>query len=378
MGKTVLVIEDNQDNRDIILEFLSAYGFDVLSAVDGQEGINIFMTNRPDLVLSDVLLPKVNGFGVCQTIKNDDNPVPVILMSALYKTHALQAEAREKYGADDYMLKPLNLVKLSERICKILKISKCELGKPEEKSRAEEIEDGIPNSGSLKDVPAIYLITHYFQKKVTGILSCNDIYKKTLYYNKGLPIFVNSDNPTETYAALLVKEGLITEDQKTEYEAKAKAAKSTIGKELISGSVISNKELALVMNMEVEERLSDLVSWTDGTYSFAKGDSFLKKIKRPPMAFAKAVYKGIMQANLYDLVLKRYEKQTGNAVKKIEEKLMLVGEIDMDMVDLQTFALIDGEKTLAEIIIESGLDTDRVMKTVFSLEVLGIIVIEES
>ena len=71
MGKTVLVIEDNQDNRDIILEFLSAYGFDVLSAVDGQEGLDTFKTKKPDLVLSDVLLPKINGFGVCQSIKND-------------------------------------------------------------------------------------------------------------------------------------------------------------------------------------------------------------------------------------------------------------------------------------------------------------------
>ncbi len=94
------------------------------------------------------------------------------------------------------------------------------------------------------------------------------------------------------------------------------------------------------------------------------------------MAFAKALYFGIDKADLDDLILIRYKRKTKEIVRKVEDNLQLVGELEMEMEDLQIFAIIDGEKTLAEIIVESGFETAKVMKVIFSLEMLGIVSIE--
>lgn len=370
MGKTVLVIEDNQDNRDIILEFLSAFGFDVVSAVDGKEGLETFNAERPDLVLCDVLLPKVNGFGVCQAVKQNDAPKPVILMSALYKTHALQAEAKEKYGADDYMIKPLNLVALSNKILELLGTTKDEL---ESEAKGKIRYSGPPESGTFDEFPGAVVLSHLHNHKVTGVLTCKGRCKKGVYIESGIPIYVNSDDPDETYARMMVADGKITEEQLDESAKKAKLAGTTLGRMLVTEGYLNSKELAEYMVNEVHERLIDLFGWTQGTYNYLEETSFLKKINRPPMDFAESLYKGIMRNDYIDYLKGRYNGKRNSVVNKIEDKLILVAEIGMEMDDLQTFAYIDGEKTLEQVISKSGREPKEAMKVIFTLEMLGII-----
>lgn len=372
MGKTVLVVEDNRDNREIIIEFLSAYGFNVISAVDGQEGIDLFKAEKPDLVLSDVLLPKVNGFGVCQAIKNTDNPVPVILMSALYKTHALQAEAREKYGADDYVLKPLNLVGLAERICSLIGVDKCNLNL-ESDNPVDEF--ACPACSTFDDYPPSLVLATYFMLKETGVLTCVGKYKKVVYLDNGVPIFVNSNNPNETYGALLVRDGKLSAEDKDRLELNAKEKKTTLGKHLINEKLLSSREVSEYMIMEVHERLVDLISWTRGEYNFIADDSFKSKINRPPMAFCNALYLGVKRARLYEYLNERYLPKTQKVIYKVETNLTRVAELNLEMPDLDVFMLIDGENTLYHLLSEKKTKPEDTYKLVYILDLLGIIVI---
>jgi CheY-like chemotaxis protein len=369
-----LVIEDNKDNREIILDFLSAYGFSVLSAEDGEQGIQSYKTNHPDLVLCDVLLPKVNGFGVCEAIKNDDESVPVILMSALYKTHALQAEARDKYGADDYLLKPLNLVDLSERICGLLSVSKDSLKEPAAPCLTESAE--VPDSGNFNEFPPPLILCRISSEKRTGIFHCQGAGKKTLYFHNGDPIYVTSDDPAENYIAMLVRDGKITKDQKEQAESESKEKRVPISKLLISDKIVSNADIAGYMIKEVHDRLTDLVTWKKGTYRFLPDESFLKKIKRPAMNLPQSVYAGITRANLKDYLAGRYSSLMNSIIHKNEEKLILVARLDMSNEDLETFVMIDGETTLASIINNSSGNSDQILKAIFTLEMLEIIFLD--
>ena len=370
MSKTVLVIEDNRDNRDIILEFLSAFGFDVTSAVDGAEGLEKFYNDSPDMVLSDVLLPKINGFGVCEKIKNSPDPVPVILMSALYKTHSLQAEARQKYGADDYLLKPLNLLELANRICQLLKITKEGLAQ-DNNNQKDSL--AVPEIGSFSEYPPPALFGFLFRHKKTGILTCQGRVKKTVYVQEGIPIYVTSEDPEETYIAMLIADKKITADQKKELEDKAAKEKTTFGKLLILEKLVSNADLTEYMLEEVHLRLVDLISWSEGDYAFRNDQSFLKKIKRPKMKLARSLYRGIQKGDFWEYISKRYYAISDRVVNKIEDNLPQVAEIDLKMEDLETFALIDNKNSIQEILSVSERDNISIFNLIWTLELNQIV-----
>ncbi|HPM78935.1 MAG TPA: response regulator, partial [bacterium] len=235
---TVLVVEDNQDVREIITEFLSAYGFSVISAVDGKEGLDLFNKKSPDFVLADVLLPRTNGFQLCQTIKTGPRPVPVILMSALYKSRNLQQEGKVKYGADDYLIKPLDLMDLARRICKLLGIERpkpLEAPPPEPVVTETDVQPdvglAVDDEGDLERTPIEQVIGWLFQQQSTGRLAI-DAYGivRTMYIKDGLPIFVQSTVREEGFAHLLLVDGKVTAEQLAEAELKARTTKAMLGK----------------------------------------------------------------------------------------------------------------------------------------------------
>lgn len=104
---TLLIIEDNPDLVEY-LESLLSYHYDLEIATDGQEGIEIALEQIPDLILSDVMMPRKDGFEVCETLKNDQRTshIPIVLLTA--KADAASRVAGLKRGADAYLAKPFN------------------------------------------------------------------------------------------------------------------------------------------------------------------------------------------------------------------------------------------------------------------------------
>ena len=106
MSKTILVIEDEVSIRKVIKAFLEDAGYTVFEAGDGQEGLEKFRQQSPDLILLDLMLPKMNGFSVCEVIRKESR-VPIIMLTAL------DSEADQMKGfdalADDYITKPFSM-----------------------------------------------------------------------------------------------------------------------------------------------------------------------------------------------------------------------------------------------------------------------------
>ena len=106
-------VEDEIDIREGISEYLSEVGYDVMVAEDGQEGIDLFKSNEFDLVLLDIMLPKINGFGVLSQIR-EISDVPVMMLTAMTDDYSQIMSFNEK--ADDYITKPFSVVVLHKRI----------------------------------------------------------------------------------------------------------------------------------------------------------------------------------------------------------------------------------------------------------------------
>ena len=113
MSTKILIVEDEIDIREGISEYLSEVGYDVMVAEDGQEGIDLFKSNEFDLVLLDIMLPKINGFGVLSQIR-EISDVPVMVLTAMTDDYSQIMSFNEK--ADDYITKPFSVVVLHKRI----------------------------------------------------------------------------------------------------------------------------------------------------------------------------------------------------------------------------------------------------------------------
>ncbi|MDD3087317.1 MAG: response regulator [Candidatus Omnitrophica bacterium] len=118
--KKILVVDDELDVQSIISFRLEINGYKVSVASDGQEGLDKIKAEKPNLVLLDLMLPKINGFEICRMIKFDDKfkDLPIIILSALDKEDD-RKKAMEG-GADAYFLKPFDLEVLLEKINSLL------------------------------------------------------------------------------------------------------------------------------------------------------------------------------------------------------------------------------------------------------------------
>ncbi len=118
--KHVLVVEDNEINQDLIVRRLKKRGFKVSLAGDGEEGLNLIRTIRPDIVLLDMSIPKKDGWTVAREVRSEerDYRTPIIALTA----HAMQGD-REKAldaGCDEYESKPIEFEQLFEKMDALL------------------------------------------------------------------------------------------------------------------------------------------------------------------------------------------------------------------------------------------------------------------
>lgn len=111
--KKILVVEDEKSISDIIKYNLEKEGFTVFTAYDGEEAVASVKANDPDLILLDVMLPKMDGFSVCRKVR-EKNTVPIIMLTA--KEEEVDKVLGLEMGADDYMTKPFGMRELLARI----------------------------------------------------------------------------------------------------------------------------------------------------------------------------------------------------------------------------------------------------------------------
>ena len=121
MKDVILIVEDEVNIRANIAEFLKAEDFDILLAKDGEEAIAIFDEKKPDMVILDLMLPKVDGLEVCKHIRRDSD-TPVIMVTA--RDEEIDKLLGLELGADDYITKPFSLRELKARIKAVLRRTK--------------------------------------------------------------------------------------------------------------------------------------------------------------------------------------------------------------------------------------------------------------
>lgn len=121
--KKILIIEDDSILQKALLEFLTAEGFETMSALDGEEGVKIGKEKKPDLILLDIVLPKMDGYEVLKAMKADENTkkIPIILLTNLGSLNDVQKAL--DLGATTYLIKAdYKLEEVTKKIKEVLNI----------------------------------------------------------------------------------------------------------------------------------------------------------------------------------------------------------------------------------------------------------------
>ena len=178
----ILVVEDDFDIQELLQNFLQEAGYEVAVANDGVEALSLFAGERYDLIVLDIMLPKIDGYGVCELIRKQSD-VPIIMLTAL------SGEEDQIKGldlqVDDYITKPFNILEVKARIKAILRRNSKASAKTEASSRIETGDmrmDCDSRSLFIHD-REVYLTAKEFDLLELLVLNPNKVYSRETLLN---------------------------------------------------------------------------------------------------------------------------------------------------------------------------------------------------
>src|SRR5439155_10991143 len=155
----ILIIEDELPMRTALEDVLQAEGYRVLSAADGESGLRKAVEEKPDLILLDIMMPKLDGFAVCAELRRLANPVPVLMLTA--KGQVEDRVTGLDAGADDYLVKPFSTEELLARVRALLRRSQRH-GKSVTRLKLGEVEIDLARQTAMRGRKQIHLTAKEF------------------------------------------------------------------------------------------------------------------------------------------------------------------------------------------------------------------------
>ncbi len=118
----LLIADDNQQNRELLEAYLVGEGYEIAMSADGQETLDQVQAFEPDLVLLDIMMPRLSGYEVCQQLKEAEatTTIPILMVTALNEMGDI--ERAVEAGCDDFLTKPVNRLELTTRVKSLLRV----------------------------------------------------------------------------------------------------------------------------------------------------------------------------------------------------------------------------------------------------------------
>ena len=189
--KKILIVDDEKPIVEILTYNLQKEGYETIEAYDGEQAITLALTKKPDLILLDIMLPRLDGLTVCKRIRHSLSNVPILILSA--KDEEIDKILGLELGADDYITKPFSVRELMARV-------KANLRKSEIIQDTEQVEEETDDTGNKIDVGELKLDLDKFEVKVRG-----EVIDLTLREFEVLKYLANQPGQVVTRETLLEK-----------------------------------------------------------------------------------------------------------------------------------------------------------------------------
>ncbi|MEO8496681.1 MAG: response regulator [Planctomycetota bacterium] len=122
MPNRILIADDNEPNRELLEAYLAGVDCDTEIAVDGQDTLDKVVSFKPDLILLDIMMPKLSGFEVCKKIKEDPASSHIMILMVTALNELGDIERAVSAGTDDFLSKPVNKIELTKRVQNMLRL----------------------------------------------------------------------------------------------------------------------------------------------------------------------------------------------------------------------------------------------------------------
>ncbi len=411
-GERILSIDDSPTVQRLIDMILSSQGYQVILASDGEEGIAKAKSEKPSVILVDFVMPKMNGFQVCKTLKDDPEfkNTPIILVTS--KGDKVGSKFVDVLGITEYFTKPFQPEELLAKIREVIDKNRpvqaqqsSERSAPAAKPHADLQQAGIETlvrdivektiegllknilpdmirkelarlqpasaagiSGNLASVRIIEVMQMLGLQRQTGRLSINrDGEDAAIYFKDGEVVFAASrytDN-TAGIDVLLRRSCGLPDDQVRHAIQLAEATKEPVDAIMVKERMLEPKTFAECLRRHTEREIYKVMAWREGSFSFEKS---------PPPVFANPVrlkvddllLEGARRADEWVLI----QQKIPNFGMVFERQITDAAELSrrgLSDIDMKVFSLIDGRRTVQEIIDISYLSDFDVAKSMFIL-----------
>lgn len=364
-AKRILLVDDDPSISRFISEYLRLRGYEVRSFASAEPALAAAAEDSFDLAIIDILLPGTNGLRLCRELRRKPatSDLPVIMMTAFYKEADHIREAREQYGATDYLLKPFPLATLHDKVAALI-------GAPAKATTEER----LSVEGLLETVPLARILHNLYSLRATGLLHLErgDL-KKVVYIKNGYPIFVRSNLVREFLGQILVRNGIISDEDLTRCMPIARESGRQLGTVLVEAGLLSPHDLNDLLHKQVVDKLLDSFTWPEGSYRFIQAREFKEGVTSIDVSPANLILQGLRAPAARPQVDRLLTPHLDRYLLPAENPLYRFQEIQLSPADQRIFDLCRGDITPRELLKRYQLSRHDIEPLLAALLVTGIL-----
>lgn len=363
--KRILLVDDDPNISRFISESLRLRGYEVYGFASAEPALAVLAETPCDLALLDILLPGTSGLQLCRKLRETPATadLPVIMMTAFYKQADHIREAREQYGATDYLLKPFSLKTLHDKIAGLI-------GMP----ATAATEGRLSVEGALAATPLPRILHNLYSLRATGLLHLErGEIKKVVYIKNGYPIFVRSNLVREFLGQMLVRSGVVSDKDLTRCMSIARESGRQIGTVLIEAGLLSPHDLNDFLRKQVTDKLLEIFAWREGNYRFIQAREFKEGITSIDISPANLILLGLRDHAPREQVEKLLEPHLDRYLFPAENPLYRFQETQLTPADQRILDLCQGDMTPRELLKRHQLSRRDIGPLLTALLVTGIL-----
>ena len=398
-GLTILLVDDDRAAQRTLAEALHDNGFTVLLEHDGDWAQRTFSQRQVDLVILDAVLPGRNGFQLALDIRRLEKgrALPIVLMSSDYDAGEVKSQF-EDIGAPLWFLeKPVEPAKVAEICRTALGVGQNETPTANRRvnrerarfeARAKDLA-GLADlaeassvesdsqirfrgaalvRGSLSDSDFAEVLSEVHRWRATGALLIeNPPVKKLIWIKEGAPVFVRSNLLSEALGQVLVRERMIKLSECEEALRRLRVSKRLLGTELIELGCISPANLSYALQLQVEQKLYDLFSWTEGTYRFNPRSEMPELQVALELTPARILREGVRRAYDDARIRRALGSVADHAVWLTDDPLDRFQDMGLDADESRLYSLIDGKRTVQDLLAARAMRDEDARKLLYAL-----------
>jgi CheY-like chemotaxis protein/curved DNA-binding protein CbpA len=389
----VLIVEDNEDVRRVVKLYLESHEYRVVEAGDGLAGLAAFEAEHPDLILFDVLLPRLDGIEALKRLRSNPlgRDVPVIVMSAVLQTKDLIAETAQLKVAG-LLQKPFQVRRLLEEVRRVLsgggqgkKINRESASAlpsfPAPAAATDEKIERIRNAplaicavGQLEKTPLPKVLHSLFVSNRTGRLRVvSGTTEKRIYVSSGLPVYAESSIPEETLGAYLVALSKITEEQHKKACIEMTAMGRHYGEALLKLGIITPHDLFTEMEHHLAEKIVSTFAWKRGLFKFEDDESWKDDVVIARMKPGRILLDGITRYWKEDEILSSERFNLSSKCFLVEDVPYTEEQMALTSAEQKLLQLVRHNPSIGDIRTQSGMGpfTIAPLYAMFVMERIG-------